>query len=131
MNEKSLDLNEIRNDELEELIHQILTSTDEYIDNDDLEKLFSLLKKAKFITPACGAGIIRSSDTTGGVSIPAFTSMDEYTTEFEGGNIKPIILDYVGILLELEDESLEGLFINPEGESFFIIRNLIMKSLNY
>ena len=101
------------------------------MDNDDLEKLYSLLKKAKFITPACGAGIMRISDTTGGLSIPAFTSMDEYTVEFEGGNIKPVILDYVRILMTLEDESLEGLFLNPEGESFFVSRDLIMKSLNY
>ena len=131
MAEKSLDLKEIRNDELEELIHHILTSPGEYVDNDDLEKLYSLLKKAKFITPACGAGIMRISDTTGGLSIPAFTSMDEYTVEFEGGNIKPVILDYVSILMTLEDESLEGLFLNPEGESFFVSRDLIMKSLNY
>ena len=131
MAEKSLDLKEIRNDELEELIHHILTSPGEYVDNDDLEKLYSLLKKAKFITPACGAGIMRISDTTGGLSIPAFTSMDEYTVEFEGGNIKPVILDYVRILMTLEDESLEGLFLNPEGESFFVSRDLIMKSLNY
>ena len=130
MSKKESDLKNIRNDELEELIHHILTSPGEYIEDDDLKKLYFLLKKAKFITPACGAGILRITDTTGGISIPAFTSLNEYNIEFEGGQIKPIIIDYVKILLYLEDESLEGLFINPDGESFFITRDMLFKALD-
>ena len=62
MNKKESDLKNIRNNELEELIHHILTSPGEYVENDDLKKLYSLLKKAKFIT-ACEGGILRTSDT--------------------------------------------------------------------
>lgn len=130
MNKKESDLKNIRNNELEELIHHILTSPGEYVEDDDLRKLYSLLKKAKFITPACGGGILRISDTTGGLSIPAFTSIDEYSIKFEEKHIKPIIIDYVNILIYLEDESLEGLFVNPEGESFFISRDMIIDALD-
>lgn len=126
MNKNEVDLNKIKNKKLEELIHHILISPGEYIEKDDLKKLYSLLRKAKFITPACGAGIMRISDTTGGLSIPAFTSMDEYNLEFDGGNIGPIILDYASIILLLEDESLEGLAVNPHGECFYFSRDMIL-----
>lgn len=129
MNKEELDLKNIKNNELEELIHHILTSPGEYIENDDLKKLYSLLKKAKFITPACGGGILYISDTTGGLSIPAFTNMNEYNIEFEGNHIKPIINDYVNILMYLEDENLDGLSVNPNGKSFFISRDMIIDAL--
>ena len=33
-------------------------------------------------------------------------------------------------VLYLEDESLEGLFINPDVESFFITRDMLFKALD-
>lgn len=127
---KSNDVEDVRNDDLRELIFEIFASEGEYIEDAHLQRLYRILKKSVLISPACNGAVLYVSDTKGGISIPSFTSMDEYNLEFQGGNIKPLTWHFVQALGFLESNSnLEGILINPGIDNFFVSRDMIVEIL--
>lgn len=116
----------IENNELRELIREIFDSEGDYISEAHLNKLYKILPTSFLISPACGAGILYIGDTRGGVSIPAFTSMNEYNLSFEGAEINPVVWPFGFVLSYLEDEpELEGVVINPHIDNFFVSKDMI------
>lgn len=117
---------DVENRELEKLIEDIFNSPGEYIEKDHLDMLYKIIKKAVFISPSCGAGIIYSSDTTGGLTIPAFTDIEKFNEDFEESHFKPVTWDYIDAIIYLEDERLDGMLVNPGINNFFISRDMII-----
>lgn len=124
------DVGNVRNDKLRELITDIFESEGDYILDSHMKRLHTLLKSSVFISPSCGAGILFVSDTTGGVTVPAFTSMGEYNVEFEGGNIEPVSWHFTRMLGYMQANSkLEGMIINPGIDNFFVSNEMILDIL--
>ena len=56
--------------------------------------------------------------------------MDEYNVEFEGGNIEPVSWHFSKMLGYMEANSeLEGMFINPGIDNFFVSNEMILDIL--
>lgn len=95
-------IHDIENNKIRKIIRDIFDSDGEFIDEVLIDDLAYELCRATFISPACGAGLLMLGSENGGVLIPAFTSMDEYNLEFEGGNIGPVSWKFIEILNYLD-----------------------------
>ena len=127
-----LDVETLRNNHLREIIHEIQYSENDIIDDDLINKLCNELKLGSFISPACGAGLLRipGSDENSSL-IPLFTSLNEYNVEFEGGNIGSVSWNfriYEDIVEDFDD--IEGIVVNPHIDNFLIPPDIIERVIN-
>ena len=127
-----LDVETLRNNNLRDIIHEIQTCDSEIVPDNLINKLCHELKMASFITPACGAGLLRlpASDENSSL-IPIFTSLNEYNIEFTGANIEPISWNfnfYEELTQDFDD--IEGIVVNPNIDNFFISSDIIEKVID-
>ncbi len=120
---------DVENDKIRKIIRDIFDSDGEFVDEALIDDLAYELSTATFISPACGAGLLMLSSENGGVLIPAFTSMNEYNLEFEGGHIGPVSWKFIEILNYLDNDNFEGMVINPHVDDFFVSLTIIHHAL--
>ena len=120
-----MQIGHIRNNHLLNVIHEIKESDGDIIEADMIAKLYSELMLATFISPACGAGLLRIPSSDGKLAIPVFTSMNEYNLEFDGGNIGPVPWKFANYIEFLDDENVIGIIINPHVDDFFVPQDMI------
>ena len=120
-----MQIGHIWNNHLLNVIHEIKESDGDIIEADMIARLYSELMLATFISPACGAGLLRIPSSDGKLAIPVFTSMNEYNLEFDGGNIGPVPWEFANYIEFLDDENVIGIIINPHVDDFFVPQDMI------
>ena len=123
-----MNIEDIRNNHLVDVIHHILDTTEDIINPEDIDHLYSELMLATLIAPSCSAGLIRGTSLNSDkINIPLFTSMEEFNNDFKGSNIFPVPFELPHYLEFLDDDEIEGIVINPGIDNFFISDKWILE----
>ena len=117
----------VRNNHLLDIIHQIQNSEGEYIDEELIDLLCNELKLSTFISPACNAGLLRmpavNDDST---VLPVFTSLNECNVEFEGNQFEFVSWNFQIFENLIDDfDDIAGIIVNPNIDNFFIPWDII------
>lgn len=119
-----MQIDHIRNNHLLNVMHEIKEYDGDIIE-EVIDKLCYELMLATFISPACGAGLLRIPSSDGKSAIPVFTSMNEYNLKFDGENIGPIPWEFANYIEFFDDEDVKGIVINPHIDDFFVPQDMI------
>ena len=126
-----ISVEDVRNNHLLDIIHQIYNSEGDYIDEDLIDLLCGELKVSTLISPACGAGLLRMPASDDSSVLPVFTSLNECNVEFEGDQFGFVSWNFRIFENLIDDfDDIEGIVVNPHVDNFFISWDIIDRVLD-